>query len=322
MKNFKVLIPQPIAEEGINYLQNNGCEIVTPDGVDCTTLKEAVKDCDAILVRTAKINRDVIESANNLKVIARHGVGLDNVDIEAATENDIYVCNAPTANSNSVAEHVVGMMLTISHHIVRADKELRQGNFEMRNYLIGSELAGKTIGLIGFGNIGKLVAKKCGLGMGMKVLVFDPYIDQIDKGYVDKANTINELFLQADYISLHIPYSRKLHHFIGKEKLSLMKPTAYLINAARGGLVDEEALYQLLVSKRISGAAIDCFEVEPTPSKHPLWQLENVVVTPHMAAHSKEAMVRMALEPAKEIVRVKDGEEPVVCVNRKSVKPV
>lgn len=316
MVKFKVLLPQPIAEEGIIFLQKSGCEIVTPEGIDELALIAAIKDCDAVLLRTIKLSQEVIESANKLKIIARHGIGLDNVDIKAASKKGIYVCNAPTANINSVAEHVIGLMIAVSHYITAADNALRKGDFASRNYFIGNELKGKTVGLLGFGNIGKLVAEKCALGMGMKVIAFDPYAEKKQKDYIKMADSVEELCASSDYLSIHTPYLPELHHIIDAEKLKLMKPQAYLINAARGGLVDEEALYQALSTKAIAGAALDCFEKEPPSAEHPLWSLENIVVTPHMAAHTKEAMVRMAMVPAEEIVRIKNGKEPINWVNK------
>ncbi|WP_077622517.1 hydroxyacid dehydrogenase [Sediminibacillus massiliensis] len=316
MERFKVLLPQPVAEEGIRCLQAAGCEAVHADGTDEHTLIKAVQDCDAILVRTARITRQIIESADKLKVIARHGVGLDNVNIAAASERGIYVCNAPTANIHSVAEHVLGLMIAVSHFIPAADKALRRGDFATRNYFIGNELLGKTVGLIGCGNIGKLVAQKCALGLGMKVIAFDPNINRPEQDFIEMVSTVEEVLRRADYVSLHLPYSPELHHFIHTYKLKLMKSSAYLINAARGGLVDEQALYDALVSKSLAGAALDCFEKEPPLPNHPLWELENVVVTPHMAAHTKEAMIRMAMIPAEEIIRVKNGKQPNVWINR------
>ncbi len=315
MEPFKVLVPQTIDIKGVEILKQAGCEVITPDSYDEETLKKIIVDCDALLVRTAKISRDVIENANKLKIIARHGVGLDNVDIQAATEKNIFVCNAPFANINSVAEHVVGMMLALSHQLVKADKALRNGDFHVRNTYIGTEVSGKTLGLIGLGNIGRLVAEKCSLGLGMKVIAYDPYIQTSGKEYIELIGSIEELMSQADFVSLHVPYSTKVHHFINKDMLEKMKPTAFIINAARGGLVDEQALHYLLSTGKIAGAGLDCFEEEPTPIKHPFWDLDNVIVSPHMAAHSKEAMIAMAVDPAEEIIRVKNNLKPLNCVN-------
>jgi D-3-phosphoglycerate dehydrogenase len=315
LKPFKVLVPQAIAIEGIEFLKQSGCEAITPESYDEFTLKEHVKDCDAILVRTAKISRELIESAPSLKVIARHGIGLDNVDIQAATERNIYVCNAPSANINSVAENVVGMILAISHQLLNGDCSIRKGDFESRNHYIGTEVKGKTLGLVGLGNIGRLVAEKCALGLGMKILAYDPFIQSPGRDYIEQVHSLEELLKESDYVSLHVPYSDKLHHFIDEDKLKQMKPTAFLINAARGGLVDEKALYDYLSAEKIAGAGLDCFEEEPTPLDHPLWNLENVIVTPHMAAHSKEAMIAMAVDAAKEIVRIKNNQTPENCVN-------
>ena len=316
MKRHKVIIPQSIAEEGLEVLKKAGCETVVFQNADREMLMAEVSDCAAILVRTTVIDRELIVRGRNLKVIARHGVGLDNVDIAAATEHGVKVCNAPLSNINSVAEHVVGMMIALSHQIVRADKALRQGKFEVRNTYIGTELKGKTVGIIGFGNIGRLVAKKCAFGLEMKVVVYDPYVrDMREWTYVRKAETLDELLEESDYVSLHMPYVPEMHHFINAETFRKMKKTAFFINAARGGLVDEGALYDALVSGAIAGAGLDCFEQEPAPRSHPLWQLENVVVTPHMAAHTKESMIAMAVHAAEEIVRVLSGQEPKWCVN-------
>ena len=315
MSSFKVLIPQAIDHRGIEVLEQGDCEVILPDAYDEATLKKVIGNCDAVLVRTAKISKELIENATKLKIIARHGVGLDNVDIQAASERNIYVCNAPSANINSVAEHVVGLMLGISHQIVRADKALRRDEFHVRNTYIGTEVRGKTLGLIGLGNIGRLVAEKCALGLGMKVIAFDPYIKESGKEYIELVESIDELMAESDFVSLHVPYSPKLHHFISKELLEKMKPSAFFINAARGGLVDEKALYHLLSTKKIAGAGLDCFEEEPTPANHPFWSLENVIVTPHMAAHSQEAMIAMAVDPANEILRVKNNQKPLNCVN-------
>ena len=315
MGQFKVLVPQKIAQEGIKLLEENGCTIVYTENDEIETVKEAVADCDAVLVRTTIINEEIINQAKKLKVIARHGVGLDNIDVEAATKNNIYVCNAPTSNIKSVAEHVVGLMTAVSHQIVRADKAIRKGEFGVRNTYIGTELDGKTVGLIGLGNIGKLVAKKCALGFDMNVIAYDPKITSICEDYIELVDSIDEVMIRSDFVTLHVPYLKPLHHFIDKKMIGKMKSTAYFINAARGGLVDEEALFQALISGKIAGAGLDCFEEEPTPKDHPIFGLEQVVVTPHMAAHTKDAMVRMAVDPANEILRLKNNEKLMNPVN-------
>ena len=317
MTQYKVLVVQPISSSGMEVLKNANVEIIQPESTKDEVLEEIVVDCDAILVRTKVISRSLIEKAKKLKVIARSGVGYDNIDIIAAAEKGIYVCNVPRVNSNAVAEHVVGMIIALSRNILKADKALRKNHFEVREYFIGNELTDKTIGLIGYGNIGQLTAKKCALGLDMNVIVYDPYI-QNERSlenvvFVDSVDTILE---QSDFVSLHLPYTSELHHIIGEKELQKMKSTASLINCARGGLVDEKALYKAIKYNEIRGAGIDVFENEPPEDNYTLWNLENIIVTPHMAAHTKESLGQMASGTAKEIINVLQEKEPVNCVNK------
>ncbi|PZE21413.1 hydroxyacid dehydrogenase [Paenibacillus xerothermodurans] len=322
MKRPKVMVPQKIAQEGIERLEQAGLEVVYSSKPVTDVVTEVPEDCDAILIRTAKLGRQVIEQCPNLRVIARHGIGVDNIDIDAATEKGIYVTNVPRSNVNSVAEHAVGMMISLAHHIVKADKELRKGRFEVRNLFIGTELSGKTLGLIGCGNIGRLVAKKCAAGLDMNVIVYDPYVKEIGMAGVSLVDSIDEILTESDFISLHVPYLPEMHHFINADAFKKMKNSAYLINCARGGLVDEDALYHAIKNGEIAGAGFDVFAAEPAPSEHALWELEQVIVTPHMAAHSAEAMIRMAVGAADEIIAVLNGQEPMHCVNKNNIARV
>lgn len=317
---FKVLIPRTVATEGIDYLKANGCEVDARDEMDAKELKDAIPGYDAVLLRTDLLDEKTIGLADRLKIIARHGVGFDNIDIDVAASKGIYVSYTPAANINSVAEHVTGLMLAISRQTVKVDSAIRQGNFGVRDSAYGTELKGKVLGVIGLGNIGKLVAQKCAHGFGMDVIAYDPYAKQPEEPYIRKVESVDELLEQADFISLHLPYNKALHHFINQDKLSLMKPTAFLINAARGGLVDEAALAEALENKSIAGAALDVFEQEPVPADHPLLKLDNLIATPHLAALTKEAMSTMSLDCAKEIVRVKNGQEPLVWLNKEQMK--
>lgn len=317
MERFKVLVLQAIHEKGLSVLENGNCKVVVPNLLDQRTLEGLAQDADAILVRTAPIDRELIACAPKLKVIARHGAGVDNIDVQAAAQRGVYVCNTPHANSNSVAEHTVGLMIGLSHQMLKSDQALRQGQFQVRNQYIGTELQGKTLGIIGLGNIGRRVALKSALGMEMNVIAYDPFMKG-DSGldYVQLTDSLEVLLSEADFVSLHIPYMPELHHFIGRDAMSKMKPGAFLINCARGGLVDEQALYEVLKEGRLAGAGLDVFEQEPPPAKHPLWELDNVIVTPHMSAHTDDAMVAMAAGAAEEIVRVLQGDQPVYCVNK------
>ncbi|MBT2686717.1 hydroxyacid dehydrogenase [Bacillus sp. ISL-47] len=317
MRPFKVLVVQNIPEIGYKMLKEAGFEVVIPENLEDETLEELAAECDGMLVRTRNIPRGLIEKAKKLKVIARSGVGYDNVDIQAAAQRGIYVCNVPQSNSNSVAEQVVGMMISLAHQILKADKALRMNQFGVRDLYIGSELKGKTLGLIGFGSIGQLTAKKCGLGLDMNVMAYDPYFKNEEEfDYVEFVSSIDLLLSESDFVSLHLPYSSDLHHFIGEKELNKMKSSAFLINCARGGLVDEKALYDAIKNARISGAGLDVFEEEPPKKDHFLWELENIIVTPHMAAHTKDSLEAMASGAAKEIINVLSGEHPRNCVNK------
>lgn len=319
---FRVLIPRTVAREGIEYLKEHGCEVEVRSQMTSQEIKEKIKNYDALFLRTDVIDEAVIKQADRLKIIARYGVGLDNVDIEAATAHGIYVTYTPTANMNAVAEHVVGLLLSISRQIVKVDKAVRKGNFGIRDTSYGTELKGKKLGIIGLGNIGRMVARKCTFGFDMRVVAYDPYATTPQEEYITKVDSLEELLQRADYISLHLPYNKSLHHIIDQGKMNMMKPTAFLINAARGGLVDEVALAKALKNKTIAGAAIDVFENEPTPPDHPLWELDNAIVTPHIAALTAESMSNMSLECAKEIVRVKNNEKPLVWFNKEQMANV
>lgn len=319
---FKVLIPRTVSPEGIDYLEANGCEVDSREEMDAEELAAAIKEYDAVLLRTDILDKKTIELAGRLKIIARHGVGFDNIDIEAAAAKGIYVSYTPAANINSVAEHVTGLILAISRQTVKVDGAVRQGNFGVRDTAHGTEVKGKTLGIIGLGNIGKLVAEKCALGLGINVIAYDPYAKVTEEEYITKIESVDDLLAQADFVSLHLPYNKALHHFINKDKLGVMKSSAFLINAARGGLVDETALAEALNDKTIAGAALDVFEQEPVRADHPLLKLENLIATPHLAALTNEAMSTMSLDCAKEIVRVKNQQEPLVWLNKRQMKKI
>lgn len=317
MKRFKVLVVQPIAKEGIQMLEKADIDVIYPENYEHDTLIAAVADCDGMIVRTKEVSRKLIESTSKLKVIARSGVGYDNIDIQAAAKKGIYVCNVPQANSNSVAEQVVGMMLSLAHQIVKADKALRKNRFNVRELYIGTELKGKTIGLIGFGSIGQLTAKKCAQGLDMNVMAYDPYFKNRNSfDYIQFEDSIDKLLKESDFVSIHLPYTYALHHFIGENEFAKMKSTSFLINCARGGLVDEASLYKAIKNGEIAGAGLDVFEQEPPQENHYLWELENVIVTPHMAAHTNESLGAMASGAAEAVIAVLNGKEPRSCVNK------
>lgn len=314
--SYTVLIPQDIVEEGKKYLRDRGYTIKMGSGATVEAIKKDVVDCDAILARTAPFPREVIEAAPNLKVIGRHGVGVDNIDVEACTERGIWVTYAPESNASSVAEYTIGMIVALARNFLRGDKATRTSDWEFRNRVKGSDLAGKTLGVIGAGRVGSLVAKKARFGLDMEILAYDPYIKEI-KGLPETklVSDLEQVFRTADFITLHLPATEETRGLIGKKYFDLMKPTAYLINAARGDVVVEKELYEALRTGRIAGAGLDVYDPEPPKPDNPLFTLENVILSPHNAALTTECMTRMALHAAMGIDDVLSGRRPKWPVN-------
>jgi D-3-phosphoglycerate dehydrogenase len=316
MAAYKVLIPQDVMEEGKAYLREKGYEIKMGSGITVEDIVRDVEDCDAILARTAPFPAEVLEAGKKLKVIGRHGVGVDNIDIRKAEEMGIWVTNAPESNSNTVAEHALGLIIALGHNIVRSDKAFRAGDFEIRNRVKGSDLEGKVLGVLGMGKIGRLVAQKAYHGLGMKIIGYDPYLkaDEFPQ-WVTKVDDWDEIFRSSDYLTIHIPATPKTKNSIGAKEFGLMKESACVINAARGEVVDEPALVEALEKGEIAGAGLDVFAEEPPAKDHPFFGMDNVVVTPHNAALTTECMIRMATHAAQGIDEVLSGKKPSWPVN-------
>ncbi len=312
----KVLLTKKLNETNARLFDGiPDLELITiPDG-DQPLFEEHIKDAEAILLSTAyKMTRDVISSASKLKVISRTGVGVDNVDVSAATEKGILVLNTPQANSVSVAEHTVAMIIAISKQLLMYDSELRAGNFKIRRNNKAVDIDGKTLGLIGCGRIGRFAAEKCRAAFGMDIIGYDPYITEAEG--ITMYKDIEEVFKRADYISLHIPLTPETKNLVGDKLLSLMKPTAYIINTARGGIIDEQALAQKLKNEEIAGAALDVLESEPPAIDNPLLGLKSVILTPHTAALTKECSARVAYEAALGIADYLNGNTPKFVFNK------
>jgi D-3-phosphoglycerate dehydrogenase len=303
-------------EAGKKFLLDKGYEIRILKDSSIDNICRNVADCSGILARTASFTKEVIEAAPLLKVIARHGVGFDNIDLAAATARGIQVCNTPNANAESVAEHTIMLILACAKNLLVSDRELRKGNFEIRNRIPGRDVAGRTLGIIGFGRTGKAVAKKAALGLDMSILVYGHQMEEGLPDYITPVNNLDDLIRQSDYITLHVPLREDTVNLINSEKLCLMKPDAVLINTARGSVVNEYDLYQALKEHIIAGAGLDVFDEEPFTLKLPaLFELDNVIVTPHNAALTKEAMARMSLDAAISIDEVLSGRKPSWPVN-------
>ncbi len=316
MEKFKVLLYQDMHEEGKAVLRGRA-EILVADHLDEDYLVERVREMDGIIVRAnGKVTRRMIQAAPRLKVIGRHGVGVENIDLEAATEKGIWVVNTPGANDTSVGEHFFGLAIMLSKMLMKGNRALGEGRWEARNQYIGRELHGKTLGILGFGRIGKTIGRMGFQGFGMKVVYYDVMrYEETERELKAEKVSLEDLMSQSDFISINLPMLPSTQRLLGEKAFSLMKPTAYIINLARGPIWDETALYSALEKGKIAGAASDVFEVEPVSKDHPLFRLENFIGTPHMAARTEEALKRMSLVAA-DILRVLEGKEPLHPVNR------
>ncbi len=300
----KVLVAAPIHEKALELLRKNDFDVIYEEYPDEEKLPRLVGDVDAIIVRSKpKVSRKVIEAAPKLKVIARAGVGLDNVDLKAAEERGIKVVNSPAASSRSVAELVIGMIFNVARKIAFADRKMREGVWAKKQCM-GIELEGKTLGIIGFGRIGYQIGKIV-KALNMNVVLYDPYPNEerareIGARFID----LDELLRKSDVVTLHVPLLDSTYHLINEEKLKLMKRSAILINASRGPVVDTEALIKALREGWIAGAGLDVYEEEPLPKGHPLTRLDNVVLTPHIGASTVEAQMRAGIQVAEKIVEL------------------
>ncbi|MFX1504600.1 MAG: hydroxyacid dehydrogenase [Promethearchaeota archaeon] len=310
---MRILIADPIAASAVKALKKDF--EVFEQHFSPSDLVDEISDFHAIIVRSStKIPREIIEKAGNLKVIGRAGVGVDNIDVEAATEKGIFVVNSPRASTISVAEITMGYMLALSRSLVQATKETKKGKWPKKQ-LKGTELFGKTLGFVGCGRIGAEVAKRAQV-FGMSCLVYDPYLptEVSAKIGVEMTDNLDKLFEVSDFITIHAWLTDETRGMISKRQLEIMKPTAFLVNCARGGIVDEEALYEALKTGKIAGAALDVFSVEPALENR-LFDLDNLYVSPHIAASTKEAQERAGQITAEQVRLVLTGKPPEFCVN-------
>ena len=305
----KIVISHPLYKDGMALLEGKA-ELIIPNDGDSDRIIDSLREADAYILRIGKIDHKAIEQCPNLKVITRPGVGYDSVDVQAATERGIPVVLCPSANARAVAEHTVSMLFACSKNTVESVVETKKGNFNIRNRYAAVDIFGKMIVLLGFGNIGKIVAKMCS-GLDMKVGVYDPYVkrDAVEAmGYTYFDNML-EAMAAGDYISLHMPSLPSTRGMISTAQFGAMKPTAYFLNAARGDVVDEKAMIEALESGRIAGAGLDVLVEEPMPADHPLMKLSNVVVTPHMAAQTQETVSKLVTMAAEGTLAVLRGEK-------------
>ena len=305
--NQSVLICDHVNPTLKEILEKNGLKVTYEPEITPEQIAEKIGNFQVVVIRgRTKLSRELIEKADKCKIIARVGVGLDNIDQEAAKEKNIRVINAVEGATTAVAELVIGLMLSMAREITRADREIRNGNW-IKKELMGSELKGKYLGIIGLGNIGKRLGRLT-RALNMNIIGYDviPIDDEFSKEVGLMKADLDTLLSSADYVSLHVPLLDSTHHMINAEKLKLMKNTARIINTSRGGVIDEEALYNSLKEGNIAGAALDVFEVEPATGNK-LTTLPNFVATPHMGAQTKEAQLLAANIIAEKIIQVLRG---------------
>lgn len=315
--SYTVLIPQDIPDTGKKFLEEYGCRIRMGSGATEADLIRDIADVDAVVARTAPYTRAVLEAGKKLKIVSRFGVGVDNIELAAASELGIWVTNTPEANSATVAEHALAMMLAFATDLVDACSEARKGNFAYRDRVMGVDLGGKTLSIIGLGRIGRRLAHMTGVGLGMRVLGCDPFWDQSQPiSGVAAAAEWDQAFREADFISLHLPLTPNTRGCVGHKEFALMKKTACLVNCARGEVLREDDLIAALQNKEIAGAALDVFEKEPPDAANPLFRMPNVVVTPHCASFTRGSMDRMGEHMAQNIRDVMAGREPAWPVAR------
>ncbi len=319
-----VLLLNPMLHQaGHELLESRGAalEVLTHDA-PAERLADALARADGLVVRLPyHVTRPMIAAAPRVRVIGTAGAGVDHIDVAAATEAGIAVVNGAGVGPVPVAEHVVGMMLALARRIATGDRRLRRDHWACREALLGpelgTELSGKTVGIVGFGFIGRKVAAVCTGGFGTRILAYDPFLDDsvFAAASVERRRDLRTLLSEADFVTVHTPLTTETRHVIGAPELRWMKPTAYLINCARGAVVDEAALHRAITEGWIAGAGIDVFDPEPPVGAHPLFSLDNVVVTPHLAGLSGETNRLLVLSAAEQVLQVLAGERPPRLVN-------
>ena len=314
----KVIITRPIPESGINLLKNKGYEvIISPQDrpINRNDLLKIIKGADAVLsILTDKIDGEVLEAAGSqLKIVANYAVGFDNIDLAAAKKHNVMIANTPGVLTETVAEHTFALMLSVTHRVAESDRFVRAGKYHGWGpmLLLGNDLSKKTLGIVGLGRIGSRVAHHAVKGFEMKVLYFDVKRNEVfekEYGAMFK-DKVEEVLKEADFVTLHVPLLDSTRHLINKERLQLMKPTAYLVNTSRGPVIEEAALAWALQNKIIKGAALDVFEEEPKVNSD-LIKLENVILTPHIASASEETRSKMSEIAAQNIIAALEGTTP------------
>ena len=318
----KVLLSEAIHESAVRLLENKAEVIVCPEPSE-EAIADLIGDVDALIIRTAgKVTREMIKQAGRLKVISRTGGGLNNVDIEAATDYKVVVCGVKGPQDRMVAEHTVSLMGALAKQFFYLNAQVRKGNFASRKEYRPAGLSGKRVGLIGLGRIGRLVADICVRAFRMEVWAYDPFVTPETSGAEDIVlkEDMAEVIRTADFLSLHVPLTENTRGLLGSAEFELMKPGAFVINTSRGEVVQEAALVAALKSKKIAGAGLDVFEKEPPDAANPIFDMQNVIVTPHSAALTKEVVAELAKGSAENVINVLEGRPPSYSPNWDAVQ--
>lgn len=299
----RVLISDKLEAQGVDLLRQSGIELDERPGLTGSALQEALRAADGVVVRSGtRITADLLEQPGKLRAIVRAGVGVDNIDVAAATRKGIVVMNTPGGNTVSTAEHTITMLMAVARHIPAADSSMHSGKWE-RGKFVGTQLAGKTLGIVGLGRIGREVARRAA-GLDMKTVGFDPFLspDRAGQLGIESVAGLHELLPRCDFLTVHTPLTEETRGLIGARELGMLRKGARVLNCARGGIVDETALAEALRSGHVAGAALDVFVDEPPPADHPLLKLPGVVVTPHLGASTVEAQASVAIEAAQLLI--------------------
>lgn len=312
-----IVLSQAIHQKGMELIEKD-YNVRVPSELSQEAFDKAALEADAIVLRTnVHVSGEVIRNAPNLKIISRTGAGVDNIDHEACAEKGVLICNLPAANNISVAEHAVSMLLTLAKCLPLMDKSVRsKDGWLVRNKNYPVEVNGKTLGVLGLGAIGSITARICQEGLRMKILAYDPFADKANFPDYEITEDLDEIFTRSEFITLHIPSLPSTKGLVNSRLLSLMKPEAILINCARGGVVDYDALYEALRDKKISAAGLDVFPHEPPAIDDKLLSLPNVIVSPHSAALTKEASIRMHTDACRQIISFFETGKPLWVYDR------
>ncbi len=313
----RVLINKPIHEDAIKLLTSE-VEVLTPFQASTQEILTMLPDVQGVVLCAGlKMDAAIIANARSLEVIGRHGAGLDIVDVDSATANGIPVVFTPLGPTESTAEHAFLLMMAVARKLTFLDRSLRAGDFNVRDRVVGTELQGKKVGVVGFGNIGMRFADMCRSALQMEIFAYDPYLDpeKINQWGATSQASVVEMAKQVDFLSLHIPATTETHHLVDAHVLEALGKKGFLINCARGPVVDERALLCALQQNKIGGAALDVFDPEPPAVDNPLFKLDNVVVTPHLASFTEEGRRRMGMMVAEDVMRVLRGEAPLYLAN-------